>query len=116
MLLDCGEAEVLGAEVKQGVEEDDGRVRPQLFALPQERFFHARLNSSCGRYPTSLSTAAAPRRETEGTRLTAQTETSQDPDQHLGELIVNGIDEYVLRTGLLKKVLKDGKRSSQTLW
>lgn len=116
VLLDRGEAEVLGAEVKQGVEENDGRVRPQLFTLPQGRFFHARLNASCGRgeRSPSLSTGAAPRRQTEGTRLTARTETAQDPDQHLGELIVDGIEEYVLRAGLVEEVLKDGKRERES--
>lgn len=49
VLLDGGEAEVFGAEVEQGVEEDEGRVRPQLFALPQQRFLHARLDASCRR-------------------------------------------------------------------
>lgn len=49
VLFDGGEAEVFGAEVKQGVEEDEGRVRPQLLALPQGRFFHARRDASCRR-------------------------------------------------------------------
>lgn len=47
VLLDGGEAKVLGAEVKQGVEEDEGRVGPQLFTLPQKLFFNAQLDGSC---------------------------------------------------------------------
>lgn len=50
MLLERGEAEVLEAEVNQGVEKNDGRVRPQLLTLPQEGFSHARADASgCGR-------------------------------------------------------------------
>lgn len=49
VLLDGGEAEVLGAEVKHGVEEDEGRVRPQLLAPPQQGFVHAGVNASCRR-------------------------------------------------------------------
>ena len=36
MLLHRGEAEVLAAEEEQGVEEDDGGVRPQLFTVPKK--------------------------------------------------------------------------------
>lgn len=47
VLLHCGEAEVLAAEEEQGVEEDDGGVRTQLFAVPQKLFLHTRMNVTC---------------------------------------------------------------------
>lgn len=47
VLLHCGEAEVLAAEEEQGVEEDNGGVRTQLFAVPQKLFLHTRMNVTC---------------------------------------------------------------------
>lgn len=47
VLLHCGEAKVLAAEEEQGVEEDNGGVRTQLFAVPQKLFLHTRMNVTC---------------------------------------------------------------------
>lgn len=47
VLLHRGEAEVLAAEEEQGVEKDDGGVSPQLLAVPQELFLHARIDGPC---------------------------------------------------------------------
>lgn len=48
-----------------------------------------------------------PPREPEQRRLTAGTGTLQDPDQHLRELVVDGIEENVLLARVVKEVLKE---------
>lgn len=41
------ELKVFGIEEKEGVQEDDGWVGAQLFALPQMLFFNAREHVTC---------------------------------------------------------------------
>lgn len=47
-MLHPGEAKVFAAEEEEGVEQDQGGVRPQLFAVPQEVLLHTGLHQSCG--------------------------------------------------------------------
>lgn len=49
MLLHRGEAEILAAEKEQSVEQNDGRVRAQLLAVPQELLLHPRMDVACRR-------------------------------------------------------------------
>ena len=44
VLLHGGEAQELGAEEEQRVEQHDGRVRPQLLAVPQVLLLHPRVD------------------------------------------------------------------------
>lgn len=44
VLLHGGEAKVLATEEEQGVEQDDGGVRPQLFTVPQKLLLHTGMN------------------------------------------------------------------------
>lgn len=47
MLLHRGEAKILAAEKEQRVEQDDGRVRAQLFAVPKKLLLHPRMDATC---------------------------------------------------------------------
>lgn len=49
MLLHCCEAKILAAEKEQGVQQDDGRVRAQLLAVPKKLLLHPRMDVTCGR-------------------------------------------------------------------
>lgn len=73
VLLHRGEAEVLAAEEKQGVEEDDGGVGAQLLAVPQELFLHAGSDRACREEEmgVGISEASAARRAALRRRLTS---------------------------------------------
>ena len=47
VLLHRGEAKVLAEEEKEGVEEDDGGVRPQLFTVPEKLLLHTGMDITC---------------------------------------------------------------------
>jgi len=47
VLLHHGEAKILAAEEEESVEEDDGRVCPQLFTVPQKLLLHTRMDVTC---------------------------------------------------------------------
>lgn len=44
MLLHRGEAKILAAEKEQRVQQDDGRVGAQLFAIPKKLLLHPRMD------------------------------------------------------------------------
>lgn len=49
MLLHRGEAEILAAEKEQRVQQDDGRVGAQLFAVPKKLLLHPRMDATYAR-------------------------------------------------------------------